>query len=103
MTNKNRTLGELFFTFTEEQKNAVYAILGLVVQDLQPKTRWIPVSERLPEKHTPVIGTTEFDDIYKTEIYNDCGENKWYADGYYDVPIVAWIPLPEPYKESEDK
>lgn len=64
---------------------------------------WIPVSERLPEENISVIGTTKYDDIYETELYDDCGEKKWYADGCYDVPIVAWMPLPEPYRESEDK
>jgi hypothetical protein len=66
------------------------------------QTRWIPVSERLPEEGISVIGTTKFNDIYETELYDDCGEKKWYADGNYDVPIVAWLPLPEPYRESED-
>lgn len=65
------------------------------------QTMWIPVSERLPKENTSVIGTTEFNDIYVTELYNDCGKNKWYADGNYDVPIVAWMPLPELYREGE--
>ena len=67
------------------------------------QTRWIPVSERLPKENVSVIGTTKFNDIYETELYDDCGEKKWYADGNYDVPIVAWLPLPEPYRESGDK
>lgn len=65
------------------------------------QTKWISVSERLPEENISVIGTTKYDDIYETELYDDCGEKKWYADGCYDVPIVAWLPLPEPYRESE--
>ena len=67
------------------------------------QTRWISGSERLPKENISVIGTTKYDDIYETELYDDCGEKKWYADGCYDVPIVAWMPLPEPYKaESEE-
>ena len=65
------------------------------------QTKWIPVSERLPKENISVIGTTKYNDIYETELYDDCGDKKWYADGCYDVPIVAWLPLPEPYKESE--
>ena len=64
--------------------------------------KWIPVSERLPKENISVIGTTKYNDIYEAELYNDCGEKKWYADGNYDVPIVAWMPLPEPYRESEE-
>lgn len=60
--------------------------------------KWIPVSERLPEENITVIGTTKIDDIYKTELYDDCGEKKWYANGNFDVPIIAWMPLPQPYK-----
>jgi hypothetical protein len=56
----------------------------------------------LPEESITVIGITPLDDIYKAELYDDCGEKKWYADGNFDVPIVAWMPLPEPYKESEE-
>ncbi len=67
------------------------------------KTEWIPVSERLPEENITVIGTTKIDDIYKTELYDDCGEKKWYANGNFDVPIIAWMPLPEPYKAERSE
>ena len=65
--------------------------------------KWILVSERLPEVGMSVLGITVFDDIYVTDLYDICGNKKWYANGCYDVPIVAWMPLPQPYKESEDK
>lgn len=77
-------------------KTTIDACKGAIV--LLEQTRWIPVSERLPKENISVIGTTKFNDIYETELYDDCGEKKWYADGNYDVPIVAWLPLPEPYK-----
>lgn len=83
-----------------------WQILKLVtLPSVAPTQRWIPVSERLPEESITVIGTTKLDDIYKTELYDDCGEKKWYANGNFDVPIVAWMPLPNPYKaemESEE-
>lgn len=77
--------------------------------DLPPVTpaekvgRWIPISERLPKGNTTVIGITRFGDIYKTELYDDCGKKKWYANSNYDVPIVAWMPLPEPYKAGSEE
>lgn len=86
---------------------------GTIMQDIlnlpsvTPQSKighWIPVTERLPEENTTVLGTTKCDDLYKTELYDDCGEKKWYANGNFDVPIVAWMPLPESYKaESEAK
>lgn len=70
------------------------------IKALEQEPRWIPCSERLPEESITVIGITTFDDIYKAELYDDCGEKKWYADGDFDVPIVAWMPLPKTYKEE---
>lgn len=69
---------------------------------LREQTRWIPVSEKLPEESITVIGITKFDDIYKAELYDDCGEKKWCADGNFDVPIVAWMPFPQSYTEIEE-
>lgn len=69
---------------------------------LEQKPQWIPVSEKLPEVGVTVLGITAFDDIYVADLYDVCGNKEWYANGCYDVPIVAWMPLPEPYKESEE-
>ena len=77
--------------------------LDMAIKALEQEPRWIPVSERLPKKYDTVIGVNRFGDIYKTELYDDCGEKKWYADGDFDVPIVAWIPFPNYMKiESEE-
>ena len=68
------------------------------------QTRWIPVSERLPEETDDlVLGLDSLGVIHITEIWDDCGQLKWYADGRYDVPIIAWVPLPQPYKAESDE
>lgn len=72
------------------------------IKALERESKWIPCSERLPVENTTVIGANRYGDIYKTELYDDCGEKKWYSDGSFDVPIVVWMPLPEPYREVEE-
>lgn len=63
---------------------------------------WIPVNKRLPKEHTPVLGTTKYNDIYIISLSKYRGRYKWYSDNEYDVPIVAWTPLPEDYTEEGD-
>lgn len=87
-----------------------------------PKQRWIPVSERLPERNGQYLVTKAIGDytyigcmdystnLAKTDKFDFHGKN--YAGWYeYDMEygfletdgIIAWMPLPEPYKgESED-
>ncbi len=67
--------------------------------------KWIPTSERLPEKNVEVLATTEWGAI---TIAERCSENEWFiyeGDTTANADeIKAWCELPEPYKlESEDK
>ena len=64
---------------------------------------WIACSERLPEKQGEYIVMIEGAIIPTCLTYNNISQT-WYgidydALNYYSV--VAWQPLPEPYKESE--
>lgn len=66
------------------------------------KTGWIPVSERLPERYKEVIITDiETSDTYLSRYI---GNRYWECDnGLFKDRIIAWMPLPEPYKaESEE-
>lgn len=76
--------------------------------DDEKENGWVPVSERLPEES----------DYYMACIYNEIS-NKYYCrsewfsinNNYYGElvwidlksyeKVVAWMPLPEPYKEDE--
>ena len=95
--------------------NAVYEIakanerLAKRIEELEKELehyRWIPVVERLPEEPEP-----ETDPEYLPEyivmisgaqlptVLSYEGKGKWWHagdDAYY--PIVAWIPMPEPYR-----
>lgn len=77
----------------------------------QPKVgEWIPVSERLPDRycHCLVTRRNEYEDGYDTDVREDVfieleGIWDWQSifEGAMDV-IVAWMPLPEPYKGVEE-
>lgn len=71
------------------------------------KTKWIPVSEKLPENKTYVLTTIK---VPNRIAHTRSG---WYEGGFFhndngdvwraiDMEVIAWMPLPEPYKaESE--
>lgn len=66
--------------------------LDMAISALSNKGEWIPVSERLPEKNTKVYLAC-CDDGYISSIMYDSG--RWLIN---DTNIIAWMPLPEPYK-----
>ncbi len=65
--------------------------------------KWIPVSERLPETDEDVLITNGVT-MYIGWI--DATDRQWRADSednYFINDVVAWMPLPQPYKvESEE-
>ena len=70
-----------------------------------PTPKWIPVSERLPKLRERVLCQCQAN-IYEVLKLTVDG---WYHDQnhcYMDSFVIAWMPLPEPYKaerESEDE
>ena len=56
---------------------------------------WIPCSEQLPEENTSVIACFAHGAVTELAFYN--GEFHGLFD-YTTKVIVAWMPLPEPYK-----
>ena len=81
--------------------------------DALSEPHWIPVTERLPETDDEVL-TTYIVNGDKTKRYTET--SSYYFDGfsgYWSSPwdeyriagtrieVIAWMPLPEPYKEGE--
>lgn len=78
--------------------------LGCAIKLLaQPEQRWIPVTERLPEDDRTKIVT----------LANGNAESGYYSDGNWwcigdsihleNPTVIAWMPLPEPYKERQEE
>lgn len=88
-------------------KPSIKAVMDTIILDsLEKQDKWIPISERLPEIHVDVILSLRSLDIEvgfraETEPYFYCH----CADScYIDTQnVLAWMPLPDPYKaESEE-
>ena len=59
----------------------------------QPEPEWIPVSERLPKENSFYLTSTMFGEVYL---------NKWNGINWERTEeVLAWMPLPNPYKEGE--
>ena len=76
----------------------VYAdALEMAIKALE-QTRWIPCSERLPEDEGDYLVTFKLSFMNFIEVctFNKAGWNK----GGYDE-VIAWMPLPEPYRGGD--
>ena len=69
---------------------------------------WIPASERLPKKpeENPIYDNKPLE-IYLVSVKTtDCVIRAFwnrasFTDGWDKLDVLAWMPLPEPYKEAE--
>lgn len=68
-----------------------------------PKRKWIPVSKRLPWNDTNVLVTVLDDSGDTPWSYTSIGwltpkGEYWVVDNEMCYGVVAWMPLPEPYR-----
>lgn len=89
---------------------------------------WIPVSERLPDEHDSIFAklfetdvvndmlwrtrskevlvTIEYEDGARTAKSSHTTDGKWWIEKETTLSkfkVIAWMPLPKPYKENEDE
>ena len=77
--------------------------LDMAIKALE-QTVWIPVSERLPEKQDCYLVTTKWKGSHSGNVYIETNmavyrekPKEWDC-----VDVIAWMPLPEPYKEDSN-
>lgn len=84
--------------------------------------QWIPCSERLPDKDGDYLIT--YDESYANDYdydrlvsiapfevaseafgywYQRLGTNGWVGEDWISIPVVAWMPLPEPYRGDDNE
>ena len=87
-------------------EEAMYLDMRGVVENIQTEPQWIPCSERLPYSQEQVIVSIQ-DDAGDTRFnYTTCGwiitdKECWIVDDEVNNYVIAWMPLPEPYKGVE--
>jgi len=71
--------------------------LNARIAELEAERRWIPVSERLPEKGNLVIGITDYCGYVFFEIVDDDGQGiVLHPYRRCQGKVTHWMPLPEP-------
>jgi len=106
-----------FQNYKEEFEKACVAIRDKYIEALknlpsaQPETQWIPCSERMPEIDETVLitikekydGDKEYH--YHTDVADHLINDGWLTFNDWDegqeIHIIAWMPLPEPWKGEE--
>lgn len=108
----------------DEKVKTIETCIKLVdeIEDLPSAQQWISCTERLPEEREWYLGIFKEPDTgwinplpficdyllgTKTKattkegwILRDFTDREEYIDYYYKLECVAWMPLPEPYKED---
>ena len=77
-------------------------------EDTNVLSRWIPISERLPEEEKYILlSFANYTGLDIGRYENDGEKDKFYPGdeeetyASYGLIVNAWMPLPEPYREEE--
>lgn len=91
-----------------DNDSIVGAVANGTPYEERPKGEWVPVSERLPNRNGVYNVTRKLNEGETIYFISDAsyfdGQNTWHRDTGinhgrpYLTDIIAWQPLPEPYK-----
>ena len=114
--------GDVGTTFNASEKEALMQIIDGAPTIEVPK--WIPCSERLPEDSGDYLvrpsdnaldDYSEFEEIMIMPYDADCEAFGWWTSyfdpislgfvdsEFTDYEVIAWMPLPEPWKGADDE
>ena len=113
--NEIQKLIEIYENLDGLNSQSIRLKLKEVIEELKnyqsKENKWIPVSERLPEFNIEVLVCNDDGKIHVALREDDEFVTEWrykyycYDSDIWDVEengeIIAWMPLPEPYKENE--
>ena len=71
----------------------------MALPSVQPKAKWIPCSERMPDKSGEYLITIKWED--GSEIYFSWFYLRDRCWSYRNANVIAWMELPEPYREDK--
>ena len=91
----------------DEEKKIFDEIIDLQpAADVEPP-QWIPVEDGLPEEEGQYLVSCDSDfaiEVARFYIDSEDEEDRWFGCDWNDPEdIVAWMPLPEPYKGGEEE
>lgn len=112
---------EKMYKICEGNLSDYHDLLVACFTDLTPAQRWIPCSERLPKEDGNYLVTFEegyaedygFDSIGTAPFEVECeGFGIWQEEfdrytlgslgsDWVEIKVIAWMPLPEPWKGEE--
>ncbi len=70
------------------------------IRDKVYRNRWIPVSERLPEEGQGVLVTVDANK-WNIEVGSCIYSGGTFHSNFFDLEVIAWMPLPTPYKGGD--
>ena len=73
------------------------------LRELPAEPRWIPCSEMMPEEETYVLicNSTGNIAISRGAYSTEASDWIWYTSGWLFGEVIAWMPLPEPWRGEE--
>ena len=108
MTNEAIRILKVAIENSKEHISFCFDLRGIEALQLAIKvlgqSSWIPVSESLPEESGDYLVTTKWKGSYSGDVYieTNMAVYRKKTKEWDCVDVIAWMPLPEPYKEDSN-